>query len=91
MRKRRRPQLVNITAGFLALFGIATDDGVVMIYRSGEVDRLYDERDGIADELVKLVAVEDTIDWCERVLNDEFSEQPESALYMIGDIGEVAR
>ncbi|BBO76326.1 ATP synthase subunit beta [Desulfosarcina widdelii] len=39
----------------------------------------------------KLVEVEETIDGCERILNDEFSEQPESALYMIGGIGEAAR
>ena len=39
----------------------------------------------------KLVEVEETIDGCERILNDEFSEYPESALYMIGDIGEVTR
>ena len=38
----------------------------------------------------KLVEVEETIDGCERILNDEFSEQPESALYMIGGIGEAA-
>ena len=37
----------------------------------------------------KLVDVEETIEGCERILNDEFSEHPESALYMIGAIGEV--
>nr|WP_306304044.1 hypothetical protein [Desulfosarcina cetonica] len=39
----------------------------------------------------KLVDVGETIDGCERILNDEFSEHPESALYMIGGIGEVTR
>lgn len=37
----------------------------------------------------KLVDLEDVIDGCERILNDEFSETPESALYMIGPISEV--
>ncbi len=39
----------------------------------------------------RIVDVEETIDGCERILNDEFSEHPESALYMIGGIGEVTR
>jgi F-type H+-transporting ATPase subunit beta len=38
----------------------------------------------------RTVALEDTIDGCERILNDEFSEVPEKALYMIGDIDEAA-
>jgi predicted membrane chloride channel (bestrophin family) len=34
----------------------------------------------------KLVDIQDTIEGCERILNDEFSEYPESAVYMIGAI-----
>jgi F-type H+/Na+-transporting ATPase subunit beta len=37
----------------------------------------------------KLVSLEETLDGCERILNDEFSDIPESALYMIGNISEV--
>jgi F-type H+-transporting ATPase subunit beta len=33
--------------------------------------------------------LERTLDGCERILGDEFSHYPESALYMIGDISEV--
>ena len=36
-----------------------------------------------------MVELEQTIEGCERILNDEFSEVPESALYMIGSIDEV--
>ena len=32
---------------------------------------------------------EDAIDGCERILNDEFSEYPERAVYMIGTINEA--
>jgi F-type H+-transporting ATPase subunit beta len=39
----------------------------------------------------KLVELEETIEGCERILNDEFSEYPESALYMIGSIKEVKK
>ncbi len=37
----------------------------------------------------KLVDLEDAIDGCARIVNDEFSEIPESALYMIGAISEA--
>lgn len=37
----------------------------------------------------RLVDLADAIAGCERILNDEFSETPESALYMIGAIGEI--
>ena len=37
----------------------------------------------------RMVDIGDTIDGCERILNDEFSNLPESALYMIGTIEEM--
>lgn len=37
----------------------------------------------------KLVSLEDALEGCERILNDEFKDYPESALYMIGAISEV--
>lgn len=39
----------------------------------------------------KLVSLADTLDGCEKVLGDEFADYPESALYMIGAIGEAKR
>ena len=39
----------------------------------------------------KLVKLEDALDGCERILNDEFATLPEQALYMIGAIDEVQR
>jgi len=37
----------------------------------------------------KLVQLEDALDGCERILNDEFAAVPEQALYMIGGIREA--
>jgi len=37
----------------------------------------------------KLVTLKDALDGCERILNDEFKDYPESALYMIGTIDEA--
>jgi F-type H+-transporting ATPase subunit beta len=39
----------------------------------------------------KLVPLQDALDGCERILNDEFKDVPENALYMIGKIDEVKR
>ncbi len=39
----------------------------------------------------KLVSLKDTLDGCERILNDEFSQTPEQAFYMIGTINEVSK
>jgi len=39
----------------------------------------------------KLVSLADSLDGCERILRDEFKDLPESALYMIGAIGEVKK
>jgi F-type H+-transporting ATPase subunit beta len=37
----------------------------------------------------KVVSLEDSLDGCERILNDEFKDYPESALYMIGKVDEA--
>lgn len=39
----------------------------------------------------KLVSLEDALDGCERILNDEFADYPERALYMIGAIDEAKK
>ncbi len=37
----------------------------------------------------KVVSLADALEGCERILRDEFKDEPESALYMIGSIAEV--
>jgi F-type H+/Na+-transporting ATPase subunit beta len=39
----------------------------------------------------KLVSLKDSLDGCERILNDEFKDYPESSLYMIGAIGDARK
>ncbi len=39
----------------------------------------------------KIVSLKDSLDGCERILRDEFKDYPESALYMIGAIGEAKK
>ena len=37
----------------------------------------------------RVVSLEDAIDGCERILNDEFADYPEGDLYMLGKISEI--
>jgi F-type H+-transporting ATPase subunit beta len=37
----------------------------------------------------KIVSLKDSLDGCELILNDDFKDYPESALYMIGTVNEV--
>jgi F-type H+-transporting ATPase subunit beta len=39
----------------------------------------------------KMVDLEDTLEGCERILNDEFADYPEKSLYMIGAIDEAKK
>jgi F-type H+-transporting ATPase subunit beta len=39
----------------------------------------------------KLVSLKDSLDGCERILRDEFEDYPESALYMIGAVGDAKK
>ena len=39
----------------------------------------------------KIVELEDTLEGCDRILNDEFSDTPEKSLYMIGSIDEAVK
>jgi F-type H+/Na+-transporting ATPase subunit beta len=39
----------------------------------------------------RMVRLKDALDGCERILNDEFSSSPESALYMIGTVDEARK
>ncbi len=39
----------------------------------------------------KIIDLEQTIDDCERILNDEFKDYPESAFYMIGTVDEAEK
>ena len=38
----------------------------------------------------RTVSLDGTLDGCERILADEFSDRPERTLYMIGTVDEVA-
>lgn len=63
------------------------------VYRARRLERFLTQPFFSTEQFIgkagKLVSLSAALDGCERILNDEFSEHPESALYMIGGIDEV--
>ena len=63
------------------------------VYRARRLERFLTQPFFVTEQFTgnegKLVKMEDTLDGCERILNDEFSDYPEQAVYMIGAIDEA--
>lgn len=65
------------------------------VYRARRLERFLTQPFFVTEQFTghagKLVPLEDALDGCERILNDEFAEYPEKSLYMIGSIDEARR
>ncbi|MGB7380491.1 MAG: F0F1 ATP synthase subunit beta, partial [Rivularia sp. (in: cyanobacteria)] len=63
------------------------------VYRARRLERFLTQPFFSTEQFIgkagKLVSLSAALDGCERILNDQFSEYPEAALYMIGGIDEV--
>ena len=63
------------------------------VYRARRLERFLTQPFFVTEQFTgqegRIVALADALEGCERILNDEFSDTPERALYMIGTIGEV--
>jgi F-type H+-transporting ATPase subunit beta len=81
-------ELKNIIA-MLGLEQLSPDDRK-LVARARRLERFFtqpffttEQFSGIKGQLVSLA---DALDGCERILNDEFNDLPESAFYMIGAV-----
>jgi F-type H+-transporting ATPase subunit beta len=65
------------------------------VYRARRLERYFTQPFFVTEQFTgyegKMVDLEDALDGCERILNDEFSDYPESALYMIGKADEAKK
>ena len=65
------------------------------VQRARRLERFLTQPFKVTEEFTgmqgRLVELEDALHGCERILNDEFADVPERALYMIGTINEVKR
>jgi F-type H+-transporting ATPase subunit beta len=63
------------------------------VFRARRLERFFTQPFFVTEQFTgtsgKMVSREDTLTGCERILNDEFAEYPERALYMIGSIDEA--
>ena len=63
------------------------------VFRARRLERFFTQPFFVTEQFTgtagKMVSREETLIGCERILNDEFAESPERALYMIGSIDEA--
>ncbi len=79
----------------IAMLGIqqlSLDDRNI-VYRARRIERFLTQPFFTTEQFTaakgRYVSLEDTLGGCERILNDEFKDYPESALYMLGKIDEA--
>jgi F0F1-type ATP synthase beta subunit len=76
----------------IAMFGIEElfNEDRHVVHRARRLERFLTQpffvTEGFTNQHGKLVSLEDSLDGCERILNDKFADYPERALYMIGPI-----
>jgi F-type H+-transporting ATPase subunit beta len=79
----------------IAMLGMAelSADDRASVYRARRLERFLTQPFFSTEQFTgkqgRFVKLEDALEGCERILNDEFAEIPENALYMIGNIEEV--
>jgi F-type H+-transporting ATPase subunit beta len=65
------------------------------VYRARRLERFFTQPFFVTEQFIgkegKLVALQDALNGCERILNDEFADYPESSLYMIGKVDEAVK
>jgi F-type H+-transporting ATPase subunit beta len=78
----------------LGLEELSQDDRRV-VNRARRLERFFTQPFFVTEQFTghagKMVPLAEAIDGCERILNDEFAEYPEKALYMIGGVDEAKR
>lgn len=65
------------------------------VFRARRLERFFTQPFFVTEQFTgtagKMVSREETLSGCERILNDEFADYPERALYMIGSIEEAKK
>ncbi|MGE0529620.1 MAG: F0F1 ATP synthase subunit beta [Bdellovibrionales bacterium] len=65
------------------------------VYRARRLERFLTQPFYVTEQFTgrqgRMVELDQALAGCERILNDEFADYPERALYMVGDISEVKR
>jgi len=92
---RRTLTLYEELKDIIAMLGIAelSREDQRTVYRARRLERFMTQPFFVTEQFIgtagKMVSLEDSLGGCERILNDEFADYPESSLYMIGSIKEA--
>jgi F-type H+-transporting ATPase subunit beta len=94
---RRTLSIYEELKDIIAMLGIAelSRDDQRIVFRARRLERFFTQPFFTTEQFTgipgRMVSLEETLTGCERILNDEFANHPESSLYMIGSIEEVHR
>ena len=94
---RRTLNIYEELKDIIAMLGIAelSRDDQRIVFRARRLERFFTQPFFTTEQFTgipgKIVSLEETLSGCERILNDEFANQSESSLYMIGSIDEAHR
>jgi F-type H+/Na+-transporting ATPase subunit beta len=94
---RKNLSLYEELKDIIAMLGIneLSRDDQRTVYRARRLERFFTQPFHVTEQFIgkagKTVALQDALDGCERILNDEFADCPESSLYMIGTVDEAVR
>jgi F-type H+-transporting ATPase subunit beta len=65
------------------------------VFRARRLERFFTQPFHVTEQFIgkegRVVPLEAALEGCERILNDEFADYPESSLYMIGAVDEARR
>ncbi len=92
---RRTLNIYEDLKDIIAMLGIAelSRDDQRIVYRARRLERFFTQPFFTTEQFTglpgRMVSLEDALDGCEKILNDEFANYPESKLYMIGSIDEA--
>ncbi|HPJ93661.1 MAG TPA: F0F1 ATP synthase subunit beta [Deltaproteobacteria bacterium] len=92
---RRTLNIYEDLKDIIAMLGIAelSRDDQRIVYRARRLERFFTQPFFTTEQFTglsgRMVSLEDALDGCEKILNDEFANYPESKLYMIGAIDEA--
>jgi F-type H+-transporting ATPase subunit beta len=94
---RRTLTIYEELKDIIAMLGIneISRDDQRTVFRARRLERFFTQPFFTTEQFIgkpgRMVSRDQTLEGCERILNDEFAEYPESALYMIGSVDEAKK
>jgi F-type H+-transporting ATPase subunit beta len=94
---RRNLTIYEELKDIIAMLGIneLSREDQRIVFRARRLERFFTQPFFTTEQFIgkegRMVTREQSLEGCERILNDEFADFPESALYMIGTIDEAKK